>query len=176
MENKFHGVKFSLKSWYWLSYSRFATPFYETRYIAVFTRVHHSPHPESDKSYPHSPNLFTLILMLYSHLRLGLPSEFPSTGYNFVPISYMSFMHATYHIHVILPDSIIHIFCKENKIIWNLSIHNFLQPFVISSPLSKYSSQRPDFKHPQSMIFLPLMWRKAFHTRATQYVSEDCIL
>ena len=51
--------------------------FYETRrFITAFTRVRHLSYPEPDRSSPcpHSTSLRS-ILILFSHLRLGLPSS-----------------------------------------------------------------------------------------------------
>jgi hypothetical protein len=93
------------------------------------------PSPKPDQSSPYHTSYLRSILILSTHLRLGLssgpfPSGFPTnTLYAF----FCYLIRATCPAHLILPDFIfLIIHCEEYKV-WSSSLCSFLQPPVTSS-------------------------------------------
>jgi hypothetical protein len=84
--------------------------FYGTRkFITVFTKPSTAPYPEPDQSNPYHPTLpLRSILILFIHLRLGLPSGlFPSGFRTSILYAFLvSLIHATCPAHLILFDLI----------------------------------------------------------------------
>jgi hypothetical protein len=111
-------------------------PFYGTRrLITVFTRAHHwlLSSARSIQFIPPYPISLRFILILSSHLRLGVPndpfpSDFPSKSYMH---SYFP-MRATFLAHFILLDLIIVIILGEKHKLWRFSLCNFPHPITSS--------------------------------------------
>jgi hypothetical protein len=115
--NQIHGAD-SLRSRQSLSYSKTSQNFMELEGISqCLQQPAIGPYPELHESSPYHPHTISLrsILILYSHLRLGLPSglfppSFPTkTLYSFL----FALMRGTCPAHLILLDMIIRIKFSE---------------------------------------------------------------
>jgi hypothetical protein len=133
------------------SYSTSSQHFMEPK---VHNCIHKSTDPCLMSPQPISPRS---ILLLFTHLHLGLPSgHFPSDSladnlYAFL----FSPNHSTFPAHLILLDFIILIILGEEHNIRSSSLCSFFPTSRHLIPLrSKYPPQHPVLKHPQSM-FLP---------------------
>jgi hypothetical protein len=105
-----------------------------------------SPHPTSSRS----------ILILSTHLRLGLPSgRFPSRfPTNNLDAFLFSPIRATWPTHLILLDLIIPIILGEVFKSRSSSLRNFLHSLVTSSLFGPNLSQHPVLEHPQTLTFI----------------------
>jgi len=131
------------------------------RFITAFTSARHLSlsWASSIQSIPPHPTSWRSILILSSHLDLGLPSGlFPSgflTKTLFTPL--LSLIHVTCPTHLILPDFIIRTMLGEEYRSLSSSLCSFLHSFVTSSLLG------PNIllKHLQP-TFLPQCERPSF--------------
>jgi len=163
---KLHAAQSFLKNNWSLSWSRNLPHFHETpRLITVFTKACHLPLPwvrqtQSTFSYPIS---FRFILIVSSHLHLGLPSgfflsDFPTTTlYAFLLFP----THATCPTHRIL----LHLWGVQSM---NLLIMQFSPVSCYFIPLRhKYASQHSVLEI-SSVYILPSIWQTKFHTHTKQ--------
>jgi hypothetical protein len=93
------------------------------------------PYPEPDQSNPYHPISLRSILILFTHLRLGLPSGLFPFGFrtNNLYTFIFSSIRATCPAHLILLDLMVLIILGEDYKLWSSSLCSFLQPLVISS-------------------------------------------
>ena len=141
--------------------------FYGTqRFITAFTRTLHLSlsWASSIQSTPPHPTSWRSILILPSHLHLGLPSGlFPSgfpTKTLYTPL--LSPIRYTCPAHLTLLDFITRTMIGEEYISLNSSLYSFLHSPGHLVPLRpKYSPQHPILKHPQPTI-LPQCQRPSF--------------
>ena len=141
--------------------------FHGTRkFITALTSVRHLPLSWTSpiqSIYPH-PTSWRSILILSTHLRLGLPSGLLPFGFpTKTPIHpTLLTLRATYPAHLILLDFVTRkIFGEEYKS-FSSSLCNLLHYSVTSStPRSKYSPQHHVPKYPQ-LSFLPQYQRPSF--------------
>ena len=126
------------------------------RFITALTSVRHLSLPWDNpiqSIYPH-PTSWRSVLILSTHLRLGLPSWlFPSdfpTKTVYTPVS--STIHDTCTAQFNLLDFITHTILGEEYKSFSSSLCNLLHYIV--PPRSKYSPQHHVLKHPQ-LPFLP---------------------
>jgi len=110
----------------------------------VHYRIHKSPPPQSVHILSHSnpvhapyPTSLRSILILSSHLRLGLPSGlFPSGFPNKTPYAPLIFsIYATCPAHLNLLDLITQVICSEEYVSLSSSLCSFPHPPIISSLL-----------------------------------------
>jgi len=110
----------------------------------------HTPHPTSWRS----------ILILSSHLSLGLPSGlFPSgfpTKTLYMPL--LSPIRSTCHTHLILLDCIIWTILGEQYRSFSSSLCSFLHSRYLVPPRPKYSPQHPILRHLQPAFFPQREW------------------
>ena len=136
----------------------------------VHYRTHKLPPTVSILGQPnpvHIPTSHRSILILSTHLRLGLPNGlFPSgfpTKTLYAPLS--SPIRATCPTHLILLDFITRTILGEEYKSFNSSLCNLFHfPRYIVPPRSKYSPQHHVLKHPQ-LPFLPQFQRPSFNIK-----------
>ena len=113
----------------------------------------------------HTPTSYLLepILILSTHLRLGLPSGLFPSGFPsktlYTPLS--SPIHATCPAHLILLDFITRTILGEEYRSFSSSLCNLLHSRYLVPPRSKYSPQHHILKHPR-LPFLPQRQRPSF--------------
>ena len=133
------------------------------RFITALTTVRHlslSWASPIQSIYPH-PTSWRSILILSTHLRLGLPSGLLPSGFptKTLYITLSSPIRATCPVHLILLDFITRTTLGEEYKSFSSSLCNLLHYVV--PPRSKYSPQRHALKHPQ-LPFLPQCQRPSF--------------
>jgi hypothetical protein len=139
-----YGAEPSIRRWQSLSY--------------VFTRAHHWSLSSARwiQFIPHHPNLRS-ILILFSHLRLGLPSGLFPSGYMHSSSPHVCYIPCTSH-PPLLDNS--------NYTLWRVQVMKLLimqfsqTSYHFISLQSKYSPQHPDLKCFQS-LFLPQCQRQS---------------
>ena len=136
---------------------RFITAFIGVRHLSLFST-------RSIQSIPPHPTSWRSILILSSHLCLGLPSSlFPSsfpTKTLYTPL--LAFVSATCPSNLILLNLISWTILGEEYSSLSSSLCHFLHSSVTSSLLGpNYSPQHPFLKHPQS-TFLPQCEQPSF--------------
>ena len=136
------------------------------RFIIALTSIRHlslSWASPIQSKYPH-PTSWRSILILSTHLRLGLPSGLFPSGFptNTLYTSLSSPICATCPAHLILLDFITRTKLGEGYKLFSSSL---LQsppfPRYLLPPRPKYSPQHPVLKHPQ-LPFLPQCQRPSF--------------
>ena len=130
------------------------------------------PYPEPARSSPCPPHptSWRSILILYSHLRLGLPSDLFPPGFPTITLytPLLSPVRATCSAHLILLDFITRAISGEECRLLSSSLCSYLVPLR-----PKYSPQHPILKHLQP-IFLPQCERPSFtpmHNNKQNYSS-----
>ena len=133
--------------------------FYGTRrFITVFTTAHHLflSSTRLFQSAPSNPITLISIVILSSHLHLGLPSGLFPSGF---PINTLyapdhSLVYATCPTHLILLDLITQIIFGEKYRSLSSSLCSFLHSPVTLSLLGPYILLSTILRHPQPMFFL----------------------
>ena len=138
--------------------------FYETRmFITAFTSARQlsQSRASSIQSITPQPTFWRSVLILSSHLRLGLPSGLFSSGFpiNILYTPLLSPIHATCSTHLILLDSITRtILGEKNRSLSSLC--SFLHSPVTSSPLGQNNRWLITLMLIQDMV----QWRTVTHT------------
>jgi hypothetical protein len=120
-------------------------------FITMFTTVLHQSFPEPDQSSTYHPHAISarIILILSTHLHLGLPSGLLPSG--FTPISYIH-SSSPFVLHALpILDLIILIMLSEDYKLWCLYLSPVSCHFI---SLRFKHSQHAVLKHPQSMHIL----------------------
>jgi len=137
-------------------------------FITAFTTTHHLPYPELDQFGPcHTLNSWKSILILSSHLHLGLPSGLFLSGFRtktlYAPTLFL--IRDTCSTHLILLGLITQIIYGEENRSLSSSLHSFLHSHY-HIPLRPTYSQKP-------LVYIPhSMWVIKFHTHTKKTYSS----
>jgi hypothetical protein len=140
--------------------------FYRTRrFITAFTSARQlsiSWGSSIQSIHPHTTSWRSMLLLL-SHLRLGLPSGLFPSGFTTKRLytTLPSPIRATCHAHHILLVYIVRKIFSEEYRSWSSSLWSFLHPPVTTPLRPKYSPQHPILKYPRP-TFLPQCQRPSF--------------
>ena len=138
---------------FWLV-KKFPTFYGIWRFITAFTSARHLPFPQPVRFSPYPTIPLPSILILSSHLCLGLPSGLFLSGFPtktlYTPL--LSPIRATCPAHLILLDFITWTILGEEYNSLNSSLSSFLHSCYLIPLMPKYS--QPILKHPQP-TFLP---------------------
>jgi hypothetical protein len=137
------------------------------RSVIVFTRALHCFlfQSRSDQSLPPQTISLISILIVSTHLRLGLPNGLFPSGFptNILYVFLFSTIRATCPVHLILLELIILVLGEEYKL-WSASYAVFSSLLSLHPSSFQIFSSAP-FSQTPSVFVSPLMSETKFHTR-----------
>jgi len=143
------------------------------RFITAFTSARHLSlsWARSIQSVPSHPTSWRSILILSSHLRLGLPSGLFPSGFptKTLHTPLLSPIRATWPAHLILLDLITRTMLGKEYRSLSSSLCSFLHSLVTLSLLGPNILLKP-YSHTPSAYVRPSIWATKFHTH-TQRTS-----